>query len=121
MDAASERRYSQLKRKLEVMKYIQPLGMDSVLLVEKLVSDLTATIEAHRQLSTKLDATEKELQMKQNQMQPLIKENSRLIRENNGLHARIVKDTEDFQENSRGLNVSFPFAPLPFDFLLLLE
>ena len=40
-----ERKYLQLKKRLDALHYCQPMGVDSVFLVEKLLNDLIKTTE----------------------------------------------------------------------------
>ena len=42
--------YSRLKKSLEMFGYNEPLGLDSVLLANKLLADLTRTTEAFQKL-----------------------------------------------------------------------
>ena len=50
MDVHTERRYTQLKKKLEALRYNQPLTPESSLLVEKLLNDYLKATEAFNKL-----------------------------------------------------------------------
>ena len=93
----SEDKYYALKDKLEALNYLQPLGIESAPLVEKLLSDLILTTESYRNLERAANKQGQSLNLLQGQLQPLRGENSRLVRENNQLHQEMIRRAEEFE------------------------
>ena len=79
-------RVASLRSKLRAFDYQEPLGVDSLDLVERLFRDLVSTTEVYQQLHEQEDRLTQELALAQAQLFPLRKDNSRLTRENNELH-----------------------------------
>ncbi|XP_015684919.1 centrosomal protein of 135 kDa, partial [Protobothrops mucrosquamatus] len=98
MTAAVERKFVNLRKRLDQLGYRQPLGVESLPLVEKLFSDLVHTTESLR--STKLSAgkIEKECSNFDVVLGPYREENARLTRENNELHLEVLKLKEQFEK-----------------------
>ena len=48
VDAATQRKYENLRSKLAAMHYYQPLSLECMPLVEKLFSDLVLTTDSYR-------------------------------------------------------------------------
>ena len=96
-----EAKFIDLKGKLEAMEYREPLGMDSLSLVERLVGDLVISsgrLEEAGSASRRLQGDKKVLQ---NSVYPFKKENSRLLRENNQLHLELIHRQEEIDERER--------------------
>lgn len=80
----SDKKYLALKKKLDALHYTQPLGVDSVTLVDRILNDLIRTTEGFQKLKKMNESYQTDLS-KVN-LNPLKKENQRLTKENNELH-----------------------------------
>ena len=96
-----EDKYYALKQKLEALNFLQPLGIESAPLVEKLLSDLVLTTESYRNLERAANKQGQSLNLLQGQLQPLKSENNRLVRENNKLHQELIRKAEEFEKRER--------------------
>ncbi|XP_077158127.1 centrosomal protein of 135 kDa isoform X4 [Paroedura picta] len=103
---AAERKFINLRKRLDQLGYRQPLGVESLPLVEKLFSDLVHTTESLR--STKLSAgkIEKEFSNFDAILEPYREENARLTRENNELHLEILKLKEQSEHQIKDLKAA---------------
>eukprot|EP00762_Andalucia_godoyi_P004951 ANDGO_01426.mRNA.1 Centrosomal protein of 135 kDa OS=Danio rerio GN=cep135 PE=3 SV=2 len=96
-----------LKERLTGLGYaVAGLSPQSYYLVDRLLNDLSSLSQeygalkgSHGSLSTKFENTESILA-------PLKKEIARKLRENGNLHAQIIKEREDFDAQSRSLQLS---------------
>uniref|UniRef100_A0A8C4YL76 Centrosomal protein 135 n=1 Tax=Gopherus evgoodei TaxID=1825980 RepID=A0A8C4YL76_9SAUR len=106
MSTAAERKFINLRKRLDQLGYRQPLGVESLPLVEKLFSDLVHTTESLR--STKLSAgkTEKECSNFDAILEPYKAENAKLTRENNELHLEILKLKEQSDRHVKDLKAT---------------
>uniref|UniRef100_A0A670YJ96 Centrosomal protein 135 n=1 Tax=Pseudonaja textilis TaxID=8673 RepID=A0A670YJ96_PSETE len=106
MTTVVERKFVNLRKRLDQLGYRQPLGVESLPLVEKLFSDLVHTTESLR--STKLSAgkIEKECSNFDVVLEPYREENARLTRENNELHLEVLKLKEQFEEQVKDLKAT---------------
>ena len=86
----AESKYHGLKAQLQALNYLQPLGVESAPLVEKLLEDLVMTTESYRNLERRANKEAQSLNILQGQVLPLKNENSRLIRENKNYTRRYV-------------------------------
>ena len=94
----AEQKYHGLKSQLQALNYLQPLGIESAPLVEKLLEDLVMTTESYRNLERRANKEAQSLNILQGQVLPLKNENSRLIRENNKLHQELIHQAELFEK-----------------------
>uniref|UniRef100_A0A8C5S1R2 Centrosomal protein of 135 kDa n=1 Tax=Laticauda laticaudata TaxID=8630 RepID=A0A8C5S1R2_LATLA len=106
MTTVVERKFVNLRKRLDQLGYRQPLGVESLPLVEKLFSDLVHTTESLR--STKLSAgkIEKECSNFDVVLEPYREENARLTRENNELHLEVLKLKEQLEEQVKNLKAT---------------
>uniref|UniRef100_A0A8C3S2P6 Centrosomal protein 135 n=1 Tax=Chelydra serpentina TaxID=8475 RepID=A0A8C3S2P6_CHESE len=106
MSTAAERKFINLRKRLDQLGYRQPLGVESLPLVEKLFSDLVHTTESLR--STKLSAgkIEKECSNFDAILEPYKAENAKLTRENNELHLEILKLKEQSDHHVKDLKAT---------------
>ncbi|XP_077439178.1 centrosomal protein of 135 kDa-like [Vanacampus margaritifer] len=104
MESSAERKYVNLRRRLDQLGYKHPLGIENLPLVEKLFSDLVHTTESLR--NAKLSAkSEKESQNFDALLEPYRADNARLVRENNHLHIEVLKVKEEMEHITRELKI----------------
>ncbi|XP_068599752.1 centrosomal protein of 135 kDa [Brachionichthys hirsutus] len=103
MNATAERKFVHLRKRLDQMGYRQPLGIDSLPLVEKLFSDLVHTTESLRNAKLSAGKTEKESRNVDSLLEPYRAENARAVRENNDLHQEVLKLKEEKDRVAREL------------------
>ncbi len=97
----TEKRFMKLQGDLEAMGYSEPLGIESVPLVERLFADLVATTQSYENLSGNTKKLSDNLSLTNNSMYPLKKENNRLVKENNKLHLELIRKSEDHDIQTR--------------------
>ncbi|XP_072538741.1 centrosomal protein of 135 kDa isoform X1 [Salminus brasiliensis] len=103
MSTNAERKFLNLRKRLDQLGYRQPLGIESLPLVEKLFSDLVHTTESLRNAKLSAGKTEKESRNLDALLEPYKTENARLVRENNELHLGLLKLKEDKDRTTREL------------------
>ncbi|XP_029905764.1 centrosomal protein of 135 kDa isoform X2 [Myripristis murdjan] len=103
MSTNAERKFISLRKRLDQMGYRQPLGIETLPLVEKLFSDLVHTTESLRNAKLAAGKTEKENRNFDALLEPYKAENARLVRENNELHLELLKLREEKDCISREL------------------
>ncbi|NXB82603.1 CP135 protein, partial [Donacobius atricapilla] len=106
MSTNAERRFVNLRKRLDQLGYRHPLGVDSLPLVEKLFSDLVHTTESLRRAKLSSGKTEKECSNFDTILEPYKTENTRLTRENNDLHLEILKLKEQSDRHVKDLKAS---------------
>ncbi|KAM3875853.1 centrosomal protein of 135 kDa [Diretmus argenteus] len=103
MTTNAERKFLNLRKRLDQLGYRQPLAIESLPLVEKLFSDLVHTTESLRNAKLSAGKTEKESRNHDALLEPYRTENARLVRENNELHLGLLKLREEKDRVSREL------------------
>ncbi|XP_076873237.1 centrosomal protein of 135 kDa isoform X3 [Brachyhypopomus gauderio] len=103
MSSTAERKFINLRKRLDQLGYRQPLSIESLPLVEKLFSDLVHTTESLRNAKLSAGKTEKESRNLDALLEPYKTENARLVRENNELHLGLLKLREEKDRTSREL------------------
>ena len=102
----AERKFTNLRRRLDQLGYRQPLGMESVPLVEKLFSDLIHTTESlknakqqlsHRHISDSTSGG------RQDSNDTYRSDNAKLVKENNELHLELIRKKEELDIKIRDL------------------
>ncbi|XP_063166215.1 centrosomal protein of 135 kDa isoform X3 [Candoia aspera] len=106
MTTAAERKFVNLRKRLDQLGYRQPLGVESLPLVEKLFSDLVHTTESLRSAKLSAGKIEKECSNFDVVLEPYREENARLIRENNELHLEVLKLKEQLEEQVKDLKAT---------------
>ncbi|XP_046905669.1 centrosomal protein of 135 kDa isoform X1 [Hypomesus transpacificus] len=95
MSTNAERKFLNLRKRLDQLGYRQPLGIETLPLVEKLFSDLVHTTESLRNTKMNAGKTEKESRNLDALLEPYKTENARIVRENNELHSGLLKLREE--------------------------
>ena len=95
-----EREYMRVKKSLEVLGYRDPLGIDSVSIVNKVLNDLIKTTEGFKKLQDERDKLRNELKSQGDLVLPLRNENIRLTKENNELHQEMIKLKDVLEKNT---------------------
>ncbi|XP_062308598.1 centrosomal protein of 135 kDa isoform X1 [Osmerus eperlanus] len=103
MSTNAERKFLNLRKRLDQLGYRQPLGIETLPLVEKLFSDLVHTTESLRNTKMNAGKTEKESRNLDALLEPYKTENARIVRENNELHSGLLKLREEKDLVSREL------------------
>lgn len=103
MTTSAERKFVNLRKRLDQLGYRQPLAIESLPLVEKLFSDLIHTTESLRNAKLSAGKTEKESRNVDALLEPYKAENARIVRENNELHLGLLKLREEKDRLSREL------------------
>ncbi|XP_066576020.1 centrosomal protein of 135 kDa isoform X2 [Amia ocellicauda] len=106
MSSTAERKFINLRKRLDQLGYRQPLGIESLPLVEKLFSDLVHTTESLRNAKLSAGKTEKESKNLDALLEPYKTENARLVRENNELHLGVLKLKEEKDRLSKDLKAN---------------
>ena len=90
-----------LKRRLDSLRYCEPLGFDSAALVERLLNDLLKTTEGFQQLKRVSEEHAKRAAEAQEAVLPLQRETQRLTKQNNDLHLELMhlKEETDAADN----------------------
>nr|XP_006013453.1 PREDICTED: centrosomal protein of 135 kDa-like [Latimeria chalumnae]XP_014339320.1 PREDICTED: centrosomal protein of 135 kDa-like [Latimeria chalumnae] len=103
MSTTAERKFINLRKRLDQLGYRQPLGIESLPLVEKLFSDLVHTTESLRNAKLSAGKTEKETKNLDAVLEPYKTENARIVRENNELHLELLKLKGDSEQQIKDL------------------
>ncbi|XP_025942215.1 centrosomal protein of 135 kDa isoform X4 [Apteryx rowi] len=106
MTTAAERKFINLRKRLDQLGYRQPLGVESLPLVEKLFSDLVHTTESLRSAKLSAGKIEKECSNYDAILEPYKTENAKLTRENNELHLEILKLKEQSDRHVKDLRAT---------------
>uniref|UniRef100_UPI00398F6C8A centrosomal protein of 135 kDa n=1 Tax=Pristiophorus japonicus TaxID=55135 RepID=UPI00398F6C8A len=103
MTTTSERKFVNLRKRLDQLGYRQPLGIETLPLVEKLFSDLVHTTESLRNAKLSSGKTEKESKNLDSVLEPYRAENARLVQENNKLHQELLRVKEESDQHIKDL------------------
>uniref|UniRef100_A0A3P9Q772 Centrosomal protein 135 n=1 Tax=Poecilia reticulata TaxID=8081 RepID=A0A3P9Q772_POERE len=105
MNSNAERKFVNLRKRLDQLGYRQTLGIESLPLVEKLFSDLVHTTESLRNAKLSAGKTEKESRNVDALLGPYKAENARLVKENNSMHLELLKLREEKDHFCRELKL----------------
>ena len=109
----AQQKFTSLRRRLDQLGYRQPLGIESLPLVERLFADLIHTTESlkNSRLSTSSTAVSSRRAdgdgshvTSDAQIDAYKSDNARLIRENNELHQQLIHFKEDSEFTLKGRN-----------------
>ncbi|XP_039606820.1 centrosomal protein of 135 kDa [Polypterus senegalus] len=106
MSTAGERKFINIRKRLDQLGYRQPLGIESLPLVERLFSDLLHTTESLRNAKLSVGKNEKENKNVDAYLEPFQAENARLVEENNVLHLSLLKAKEEKEKFSKDLKAT---------------
>ncbi|XP_040527409.1 centrosomal protein of 135 kDa isoform X6 [Gallus gallus] len=106
MTTTAERKFVNLRKRLDQLGYRQPLGVESLPLVEKLFSDLVHTTESLRSAKLSAGKIEKECSNYDAIIEPYKTETAKLTRENNELHLEVLKLKEQSDHHIKDLKAS---------------
>lgn len=95
-------KYSSLRKRLDNFGYRQPLGLESLQLVERLFSDLVHTTESLRKQKEEAGKLTQHRGNVEAHVEPFKQDNARLVRENNEIHMQLIKQKEHFEEQLKG-------------------
>lgn len=101
----AERKFTNLRRRLDQLGYRQPLGMESVPLVEKIFSDLIHTTESLKNAKLQLNRQSKSgsgIAM-QDTSDAYRSDNAKLVKENNELHLELIRQKEESEKKLKDL------------------
>ncbi|KAJ8028410.1 hypothetical protein HOLleu_30630 [Holothuria leucospilota] len=106
MSGMAEAKFITLRKRLDQLGYKQPLGLESLPLVEKLFNDLIHTTESLKEAKLKVSHPVKVASRWEEHVEPYRNENAKLVRENNELHQQLIRLQEDLQSTSQDLKGS---------------
>ncbi|KAL3657657.1 hypothetical protein V7S43_017459 [Phytophthora oleae] len=99
--AVEVRSFGELQAQLRAMSYIEPVGVESVPLVRRLLTDLLTASTARDTTDKKLEKAQRDALELSQVILPLRKENAQLTRENNSLHLEIIHQEEAITEREK--------------------
>ncbi|VFV35501.1 centrosomal protein of 135 kda-like [Lynx pardinus] len=106
MTTAAERKYINIRKRLDQLGYRQTLTVECLPLVEKLFSDLVHTTESLRKSKLSAVKAEKESANFDFVLEPYKLENARLIKENNELYLELMKLREQSSQHIKELKTT---------------
>ncbi|XP_055854505.1 centrosomal protein of 135 kDa isoform X2 [Episyrphus balteatus] len=92
--------YNNLRHKLDVLGYTQPLPLAAISLVGAIFEDLVKTTESLRDSKLKISNLLEEKSCWELGVEPYKCDNSRLLAECNQLHLELIKQKEDYEEKN---------------------
>lgn len=106
MATATERKFTSLRKRLDQLGYRQPLGIESLPLVEKLFGDLLHTTESLKNAKLQLGKQREQKGVWEQHAEPYKADNSRLVKENNELHQQVIRLKESAEVRVRDLKAT---------------
>ncbi|XP_067132615.1 LOW QUALITY PROTEIN: centrosomal protein of 135 kDa-like [Centruroides vittatus] len=103
---SAENKFGHLRKKLDQMGYLQPLGLESALLVEKILTDLLHATEGLHNYKEQKNILEEEKKTFEKQLEPFQAENAKLVKKNNELNIHILHQNEKFEETVKDLKTN---------------
>jgi centrosomal protein CEP135 len=102
----ADRKFTNIRKRLDQLGYRQALGIESVPLVEKLFTDLVHTTESLKNAKLQLNKREKERTTFEDNAEPYKSDNAKLVRENNQLHLQLIRAKEVSENTMKELKSS---------------
>ncbi|XP_028406798.1 centrosomal protein of 135 kDa-like isoform X2 [Dendronephthya gigantea] len=102
----TDRKFTNLRKRLDQLGYRQALGIESVPLVEKLFTDLVHTTESLKNVKLQLSKRDKERTTFEDNAEPYKSDNAKLVRENNDLHVQLIRAKEEGEHAIKELKSS---------------
>ena len=101
IDTVAEKKFLLLKKRLDALHYCQPFTVESASLIDRLLNDLIKTTEGFQSIKKSNEELKNNTNKAELRLEPLKKENARLMKENNELHYEMiqVKEQSEFREN----------------------
>lgn len=100
--AQAQQKFSNLRKRLDQLGYKQPLGVESLPLVEKLFADLVHTTESLKNAKLEIGQQTTETKDIDSAIEPYKSDNAKLVKENNDLHKQLIKQKEESDAILRG-------------------
>ena len=107
--SAGQQKFTGLRKRLDQMGYRQPLGVESLPLVERLFSDLLHTTESLKKAKLESSKVAKSGSGVPSSQEPYRSDNAKLVKENNELHQQLIKLQEDLETSSKGNQLKLSF------------
>ena len=104
--AATQQKFTSLRKRLDQLGYRQPLGVESLPLVEKIFVDLVHTTESLKKTKLQLNKGKNDKVSIDAHIEPYKSDNAKLVKENNDLHHQIIKQREESEVLIRQLKSS---------------
>ncbi|WAQ97982.1 CP135-like protein [Mya arenaria] len=104
--AQAQQKFSNLRKRLDQLGYKQPLGIESLPLVEKLFADLVHTTESLKNAKLNLGKQTTEHVDVDSVVEAYKSDNAKLVKENNDLHKQLIKQKEESDAILRELKAS---------------
>lgn len=101
--AQAQQKFSNLRKRLDQLGYKQPLGIESLPLVEKLFADLVHTTESLKNAKLEIGQQTTETKDLDSAIEPYKSDNAKLVKENNDLHKQLIKQKEESDAILRGM------------------
>ncbi|XP_064608998.1 centrosomal protein of 135 kDa-like [Liolophura sinensis] len=102
----AQQKFSNLRKRLDQLGYRQPLGLESLPLVERLFADLIHTTESLKNAKLEISKKQEDHGSFETAVEPYKSDNAKLVKENNELHIQIIKQTEEANATVRDLKAS---------------
>lgn len=104
--AQAQQKFSNLRKRLDQLGYKQPLGIESLPLVEKLFADLVHTTESLKNAKLEIGKQTTETIDVDSAVDSYKSDNAKLVKENNDLHKQYIKQKEESDAIIRGKVIS---------------
>lgn len=106
MATATERKFTNLRKRLDQLGYRQSLGIESLPLVEKIFGDLLHTTESLKNAKLQLGKQKEQKGVWEQQVEPYRTDNARLVKENSELHQQLIRTKESSETRLKELKAT---------------